>query len=185
VLFTSVSSGPGHRLSVIDPRDGAALGQIDLGESSEGQPAIARRDGAVVARDRDSLTRLEVRRGLDDPAAAPAHLEGSVKLCHHGCAPRSGVRVRVAGAVGEASDVVSDAKGRFTLPLRQGRIMTATVDRAVLESLQSSFDQQMPAGDRYKLTRCHEREVPRFLAERSGQTVRIDVWIDCQVLMPD
>jgi outer membrane protein assembly factor BamB len=184
-FVASLRDGLTHRLSVIDPRDGAALAEIDLGGSFTGPAAIAGRDGYAIARSQDSLIGFRLRPGADDPDAAPAQLDGTVRACYHRCAPRSGIRIHVTGARAEIRAAVSGAGGRFTLPLRQGELTTASVDHADLESLQNSLRPEARAEAPFKRMRCHQRDRPEFVAYRARQTVKVDMWIDCQVLMPD
>jgi hypothetical protein len=193
LLVTRTVEGSDHQLSVLDPADGAALAQIDLGESFSGPSAIAGADGYLVARRGEALTGLRLRAGAEDAQPATARLAGAVEICYRrGCSRRAGLHVRVAGAEpgAKAETIVTDAGGRFTVPLRRGRLVTAAVDRADFRSVEEPLTREALARDASVRNlagevRCYGDHPSTIVATRDGETVQVVLRIDCRVQVRD
>jgi len=193
LLVTCTVEGSAHQLSVLDPSDGAALAQIDLGESFSGPSAIAGADGYLVARRGEALTGLRLRAGAEDAPPATARLSGAVEICYRrGCSRRAGLDVRVTGAEpgAKAETAVTDARGRFIVPLRRGRLVTASVDRADFRSVEEPLTQEALGRDaslRHLAgeVRCYGNDPSTIVATRDGETVRVVLRIDCRIQVRD
>jgi outer membrane protein assembly factor BamB len=193
LLVTFTVDGSDHQLSVLDPSDGAALAQIDIGESFSGPSAIAGADGYLVARRGEALTGLRLRAGAEDGPPATARLAGAVEICYRrGCSRRAGFDVRVTGAErgAKAETVVTDAGGQFTVPLRRGRLVTASVDSADFRSVEEPLTRDALARDASlrALTgyvRCYGDAPATIVATRDGETVHVVLRIDCRVEVRD
>jgi len=193
LLVTGTVKGSDHQLSVLDPADGAALAQIDLGESFSGPSAVAGADGYLVARRAEGLTGLRLRAGAEDASPATARLAGAVEICYRrGCSRRAGLDVRVTGAEpgAKAETVVTDAGGRFTVPLRRGRLVTALVDVDNLRSVEEPLTREALARDPSLRAlagqvRCYGNPPSTIVATRDGETVQVVLRIDCRIQVPD
>jgi outer membrane protein assembly factor BamB len=193
LLVTCTVDGLDHWLSVLGPADGAALAQIDLGESFSGPSVIAGADGYLVARRGEGLTGLRLRAGAEDASPAMARLAGAVEICYRrACFRRAGLDVRVTGAEpgAKAETVVTDAGGRFTFPLRRGRLVTALVDKANFRLIEEPLTREALARDSSLRNlagevRCYGNAPSTIVATRDGETVQVVLRIDCRIQVPD